>query len=119
MFGTRSHNAPVAPTPLRADRGPDQSVGIKWIFMAYVYILKTKSGKYYVGSTENLSTRLAHHIGGHTPSTKKLGAEALLLSQEYETLKDARSVEYKIKNLKRKDYIEKMLKDGYIKVKPS
>jgi putative endonuclease len=87
--------------------------------MAYVYILKTKSGKYYVGSTLNIETRLAHHVGGHAPSTKKLGAEEVLLSQEYSTLKEARSVEQKIKKLKRKDYIEKMLKDGYIKVKPS
>jgi len=86
--------------------------------MAYVYILKTKSGKYYVGSTLNIETRLAHHTGGHTPSTKKLGAQEILLSQEFPTLKAARSVELKIKKLKRKDYVEKMIKDGYIKVAP-
>ncbi len=86
--------------------------------MAYVYILKTKSDKFYIGSTLDLATRLAHHMGGYTPSTKKLGAEKLLLAQEYKTLKEARSVELKIKNLKRKDYIEKMVKDGYIKVQP-
>ena len=86
--------------------------------MAWVYILKTKSGKYYVGSTESLDQRLEHHFGGHTPSTKRLGAEQLLLKQEYKTLKDARSVEKKIKKLKRKDYIEKILKDGYIKLTP-
>jgi predicted GIY-YIG superfamily endonuclease len=57
-------------------------------------------------------------MGGHTPSTKKLGVQEMLLSQEYPTLKEARSVEHKLKNLKRKDYIEKMIKDGYIKVTP-
>jgi predicted GIY-YIG superfamily endonuclease len=86
--------------------------------MAWVYILKTKSGKYYVGSTEDLGVRLEHHFGGYTPSTKALGAESLLLKQEYPTLKAARWVELKLKKLKRRDYIEKILKDGYIKLSP-
>jgi len=86
--------------------------------MAWVYILQTKAGKYYVGSTTNIEERLKHHIGGHTPSTKSLGVEKLLLKQEYKTLLEARSVEQKIKNLKRKDYVDKMLQDGYIKIKP-
>ena len=73
--------------------------------MAWVYILKTKSYKYYVGSTDNLEARLKHHFGGYTPSTKSLGVEKLLLRQEYKTLQEARSVEKKMKNLKRKDYI--------------
>ncbi|MEI6863822.1 MAG: GIY-YIG nuclease family protein [Candidatus Adlerbacteria bacterium] len=84
--------------------------------MAWVYILKTKSGKYYVGSTTDMDERFKHHMGGHTPSTKSLGPEKVLLKQEYKTLKEARFVEGKIKNLKRRDYIEKILKDGYIKI---
>lgn len=86
--------------------------------MAWVYILQTKAGKYYVGSTTDIEERLKHHLGGYTPSTKKLGAERLLLKQEYKTLKEARAVEAKIKKLKRKDYIEKMVQDGYIKLTP-
>lgn len=86
--------------------------------MAWVYILKTKSGKYYVGSTTDITARLEHHFGGHTPSTKSLKAEEVLLKQEYKTLKEARLIEKKIKKLKRKDYIEKIVKDGYIKIKP-
>ena len=69
-----------------------------------------------MGSTENIYARLRHHFGGHTPSTKSLGAEKLLLKQEYKTLSEARLVETKIKKLKRKDYIEKILKEGYIKL---
>ncbi len=86
--------------------------------MAWVYILKTKSGKFYVGSTPDLKRRFQQHLVGHTHSTKRLEAESILLKQEYKSLKEARSVEYKIKALKRKDYIEKMIKDGYIKVQP-
>lgn len=86
--------------------------------MAWVYILKSKSGKFYVGSTANLDKRLLHHFGGYTPSTKRLHVMSVALAQEYETLKNARSVEKKIKNLKRHDYIEQMLQDGYIKLSP-
>jgi len=46
-----------------------------------------------------------------------MGVEKLLLRQEYKTLRQARVVEQKIKSLKRKDYIDKMVKDGYIKIK--
>jgi putative endonuclease len=87
--------------------------------MAWVYILKTKNQQYYVGSTDNIERRLKQHAHGNTKTTKRLEIESLVLKQEYKTLAEARKVELKIKKLKRKDYIEKMLKDGYIKVKPS
>ena len=40
----------------------------------------------------------------------------IALKQEYESLDLARKIELKIKKLKRKDYIEKMIKDGYIRI---
>lgn len=86
--------------------------------MAWVYILKTGVGKYYIGSTNNIPVRLRHHFGGHTPSTKNLKVTSLALAQKYDNIKDARLVELRLKKLKRKDYIEKMLQDGYIKIKP-
>ena len=85
--------------------------------MAWVYILKSRrDGRYYVGSTADLKSRLAHHQKGHTPSTKRFGAIDLVLAQEYGSLREARGVERKIKLLKRRDYIEKMVSDGYIKL---
>ena len=86
--------------------------------MPYVYILKTSSDKYYIGSTINLKNRLDHHQGGYTPSTKKLGKLSLIFSQEYPTLSEARLVEKRLKKLKRRDYIEKIIKDGFLKIKP-
>ena len=86
--------------------------------MAWVYILQTRANKFYVGSTANLSARLKHHQSGFTPSTKALGFESLVLSQEYKTLAEARLIEKKIKKFKRRDYIEKMIQDGYIRVQP-
>ncbi|MEK7175776.1 MAG: GIY-YIG nuclease family protein [Patescibacteria group bacterium] len=83
--------------------------------MPFVYILKTSSGKYYIGSTENIEKRITHHMGGFTPSTKRLGKVNLIFKQEYKTLSEARKIERKLKKLKRRDYIEKIIKDGYIK----
>ena len=86
--------------------------------MAWVYILRTKNGQYYVGSTNDIKRRLKQHSQHHTATTRRLQVEALVLKQEYPSLKDARSVERKIKNLKRRDYIEKMIEARYIKMRP-
>jgi len=42
----------------------------------------------------------------------------LVLVQEFATLAAARKVEKKIKDLKHKDYIEKMVVEGFIRMKP-
>lgn len=82
-----------------------------------VYILKDKTGKFYVGSTSDLQRRLKQHFAMHTQTTRGMKELRLVLSQEYANLGIARNVERKIKKLKRKDYIEKMVKDGCIKLK--
>ena len=87
--------------------------------MAFVYILESESGRYYVGSTLDMNERLRHHVGGYTPSTKRLRRVRLALQQEYKTLAEARIVEEKLKKLKRKDYIQKIVREGYIKIKPA
>ena len=87
--------------------------------MAFVYILQSeRDKKFYIGSTVDLKSRLRHHKGGFTPSTKRLGKTELVFSQEYFTLKEARTIERKLKKLKRRDYIEKIIKDGFIKIHP-
>ena len=86
--------------------------------MPCVYILKFAKGAFYIGSTTDLNRRMKQHATGHTHSTNRLGEGVLVLKQDYQTLKDARSVEYKLKKLKRRDYIAKIVEDGYIKVAP-
>ncbi len=86
--------------------------------MPFVYILQNEEGKYYIGSTVNLEDRMEHHLGGYTPSTKRLGNIKLVFYQRYETLKEVRSIETKLKKLKRHDYIANIIKDGFIKIKP-
>ncbi len=42
----------------------------------------------------------------------------LMFQQEYATLGEARKIENKLKKFKRKDFIKKIIKDRYIKIKP-
>ena len=84
----------------------------------FVYILKDKNEKFYVGSTNDLERRMRQHRAGHTQTTRNMKISVLVFSQKFDSLEQARKIETRIKKLKRKDYIEKIIKDGYIKIKP-
>ena len=87
-----------------------------WLMKAYVYILKGSSGRFYIGSTSNIENRFAQHLRGHTHSTKRLGETLeIVFSQEFSSIEQARLVEKRIKSWKRRDFIEKIIKDGKIK----
>lgn len=88
-------------------------------YMGYVYILKNEQGRYYIGSTTNIQRRIKQHREGHTPSTHRMGELELVFSQKFETLEDARNVENGLKKLKRHDYIDKIIRDGFIKIMPA
>ncbi|MDP3051977.1 MAG: GIY-YIG nuclease family protein [bacterium] len=82
----------------------------------FVYILKDEKGKFYIGSTVDIRRRLKQHNSAHTKTTHRMQNPKLVLIQEYNSLEIARKIERGIKNLKRKDYIEKMINDGYIRI---
>jgi len=83
---------------------------------AYVYILKDERGKFYIGSTPDVEKRLKQHLAGYTQTTRNMKNPELVLKQEVPTFLIARKIEARLKRLKRKDYIEKIVADGYIKV---
>ena len=85
--------------------------------MAFVYILENRKGEFYIGSTINLEKRMKQHLKGYTPTTKRMKAFNLVFSQKYENIKDAKRIEYKLKKLKRHDYIARIVKEGFIKIK--
>lgn len=82
----------------------------------WVYILKDKNGKYYIGSTSNLEKRLRQHANGHTQTTRNMVNPELVLKQVVGSILQAREIEARLKKMKRKDYIEKIVSEGYIKI---
>ena len=83
----------------------------------YVYILKDRTGRFYVGSTSDIKRRIGQHASGHTQTTRNMDEPTMVFTQEYNSLGVARRVEKKIKALKRKDYVEKIVAEGYIRIK--
>ena len=83
----------------------------------HVYILQSsKNGRYYIGCTKNIERRISEHKKGYEQSTKGMLPVELVFQKEFETLSDARKVESKLKKLKRRDYIEKIIKSGEITI---
>ena len=69
--------------------------------MAWVYILRSDSGRHYIGSTTDLERRLAEHRRGHTHTTKRLGGELEhAATLELPTLAEARALERELKRKK-------------------
>lgn len=53
--------------------------------MIYVYVLKSlKSGRFYVGQTNNLVRRLDEHNSGHTKSLAEKGPFKFVYVEEFE-----------------------------------
>lgn len=83
----------------------------------YVYILKDDDDKYYIGSSKDVSARFERHLSGLVYSTHRMNNPRIVLTQEYPTIKEARKIELRLKKLKRKDYIQKIVSDRFIKMK--
>jgi putative endonuclease len=68
--------------------------------MAWVYILRGSSGRYYIGSAADLDARFAQHLCGHTATTKRLGAHLEIVARkEVATLGEPRKIEWALSRL--------------------
>ena len=80
--------------------------------MFYTYILKSlNNNSYYVGSCENVKVRFNLHNKRLVKSTKRYAPWKLVYWEEYKTLLEARRREMQIKSLKKREAIEKLIKD--------
>ncbi len=78
--------------------------------MFYTYILfSEKTQKYYIGSCENIDSRLVRHNAGATPSTKSGRPWSVVYSEIFETNSEALAREKHIKAMKSKIYIQKLI----------
>ena len=83
----------------------------------FVYILRfLRNCRYYIGSTDNLERRLGEHKSGLCHTTRRMLPISLEFFQEFPTLGAARRVEHKLKRLKRKDTIERIVREGILKL---
>lgn len=82
------------------------------------YILHSfKTGRFYVGSTNNLSRRLEEHQKGKTKYTRETGPYELVFSQRYESLTEARKIESWLKAQKSSEFLERIIREGRIEKK--
>lgn len=83
--------------------------------MFFVYVLKSEQdSSYYIGSTNNISSRLLKHNKGYSRYTKTRVPWKLVYKEEYETLSEARKREFYLKSLKSRIAIEKLIIYGPI-----
>ena len=74
------------------------------------YILKSlKTGKYYVGHTNNLVRRFSEHNSGQTKSTKSGIPWEIVFTKEFETNSEAAAFENYIKKMKSRKFIENLI----------
>jgi putative endonuclease len=78
--------------------------------MGILYILQSKSsGKFYIGSTQDLDRRSSEHARGHTLSTRGRGPWKLVYTESFETLLEAHRRELQIKAWKSSKMIVALL----------
>ena len=69
--------------------------------MYYVYILRgIKTGKHYIGYTNNLQIRLDQHNSNKTRSLRNKGPFQLIRKEEYASIGEAKKRERQIKKFK-------------------
>ena len=79
--------------------------------MFFVYILQSKKfGSYYIGSCEEVKTRLDQHNNGLVRSTKSKIPWGLVYVESFETHIEARARERQIKSWKKRSAVEKFFK---------
>lgn len=81
--------------------------------MYYVYVLKNlETDRYYIGSTNDLERRLKEHLSGKTRTTRILKTYTLVYKEGYNSEKEAREREKKLKSYKSKKYIEWLIRSN-------
>jgi len=76
----------------------------------YVYIIYSEArDRYYVGSCDHLTNRLADHNAGRSTYTKRGKPWVLKYSEVYKTRMEARRREAEIKRKKSRNYIKYLI----------
>ncbi len=68
--------------------------------MYWVYVLENAQGKHYIGSCEDIKTRLNRHNENSVRSTKNKGPFRIIYKAEFATKLEARKRENELKSYK-------------------
>ncbi len=78
----------------------------------YTYIIRSeKDSSYYIGSSSSIKQRIGAHNKGKVRSTRYKRPLKLIYTEDYPTLKEAMRRERQLKSWKRRDAIEKLIKN--------
>jgi putative endonuclease len=79
----------------------------------FVYVLQSmRSGRYYIGSTNNLIHRYGRHASGRVRSTAQLRPVVMVGWREFPDMTAARKAEWALKQRKSRAYVERWLKEA-------
>jgi putative endonuclease len=85
----------------------------------FVYIIQsTTSGKWYIGYSSELKTRIQNHNAGFNASTKNRGPWVLIFVREFTSKMDALELERYLKQTRNKEYIRKHFSEHFLKGDP-
>jgi len=77
----------------------------------YIYIIQSElDGSYYIGSTQDIDERIERHNQGRSKYTKAKRPWNLIYSEEHLNRSVAVKREKEIKNRKRRNFIEKLVR---------
>ena len=75
--------------------------------MYALYILQSSTtGRYYVGVTSDIARRIEEHNRGKSLATRGRGPWRIVYTEQYDSTQKANLREYRIKQKKRKSYME-------------
>ena len=78
--------------------------------MYITYILQSeKSGRFYIGHTEDIDVRLRRHNNGMVTATRNKGSWKVVYSECFGTKAEANRRELEIKSKKSRLYIKKLI----------
>jgi putative endonuclease len=83
----------------------------------HVYILESQTySRFYIGASECPEKRLIGHNSNNTISTRNKGPWKIVFQKEYPSIKEAKSIEKKLKKLKSRKILEKIIQQRDIKI---
>ena len=76
----------------------------------FVYVLQSeKNGRYYIGYSSDIQTRLATHNAGSVKATRNLRPWKLMYTEQHPDATSARKREWALKKMKSRIAIERLI----------